>query len=325
MSAIPLIIDTDPALGIWRDGRPRDVDDGLAIIEAINSHPAATGNATPAIDLLGITVTYGNAALTDAFRVAGDLVQLKECALPVCAGAEEAMPQNPDDGPGAETDAVIFLRDTLRARRVRIAAIGPLTNLGVLLARYPDVAGQIDEVVIVAGRTCGNRFYLGTVGPVRDFNFENDVRAARLLLEAGVPIVMAGFELSSRVVVTESDLAAIARRGTPSAEYLHRNSLDWLRYWTKTFPADAGFHPWDSAAIGWFLRPELYCIEKRGWRIRDEALTAQERRHNPDGSPTSVPWLETATELPGPRVTYCTGFQPGMEAEFVRAALAAVY
>ena len=126
----------------------------------------------------------------------------------------------------------------------------PLTNLGILLLHRPELATRIVEVVIVGGHTAGQRFYLGEVGPVRDFNFENDVRAARILLESGVPIVMAGFELSSQVVVTATDLNAIRAKATPSANYLYQNSLDWFGHWTKTFPSDAGFHPWDSAAIG---------------------------------------------------------------------------
>lgn len=317
MPRLPFIIDTDPALGIWRDGRPRDVDDGLAIIESLHS---------PELEVLGVTVTYGNAALDDALRVARDLVRLADADVPVLAGARGPMPQQPDGDPGAITAAVTFLRDTLRRRPgVRIAAIGPLTTLGTLLSLHPELAANIAEVVVVAGRSRGCRFYLGDVGPVRDFNFENDVRAARVLLESGVPVVMAGFELSSQVVVTEADLATIRARGTAAGEYLYRNSLDWLRFWTRTFPADAGFHPWDSAAVAWFLRPELFNVEERGWRIRDEALTSEEHARNPDGSPPTVPWLETATDLPGPRVTYVTGFAKGADATFVKAALEQVY
>jgi inosine-uridine nucleoside N-ribohydrolase len=49
MKQIPLIIDTDVALGAWHEGRPRDIDDGLAIVEALN---------VPQIKLLGVTTVY---------------------------------------------------------------------------------------------------------------------------------------------------------------------------------------------------------------------------------------------------------------------------
>ena len=310
---MPLLIDTDPALGIWREGRPRDVDDGLAIVEAIN---------TPALDLRGITVTFGNAELADGVRVAQELVRLKNSHVPVTAGAAEPMPMS---GACSSNAAVDFMIAQLQQTPMRIAAIGPLTNIGLLLTLRPDLASRIQEVVIVAGRTAGKRFYLGDVGPVRDFNFENDVRAAQVLLDSDIAIVMAGFELSSQVTITEADLVTIRDKGGASCEYLHRNSLDWLRHWTRRFPADNGFHPWDSAAIAWFLRPELYATQQRGWRIRNEPLTAAEQRRNPDASPAFVPWLETSANLPGRRITYCTGFNEGATQQFIDAVIDGIW
>jgi pyrimidine-specific ribonucleoside hydrolase len=311
---ISLIIDTDPALGLIHEGRPRDIDDGFAIVEAINSDE---------IDLRGITVTFGNAPLDAALGVARDLIALKEVDVPVLAGASQAMPQR--EGEGALTPAVEFLADTLTAQRCRIAAIGPLTNVATLIQHRPELAEQVEEVVIVAGRSRERPFYLGDVGPVRDFNFECDVRAAQILLSSGIPVVLAGFELSSQVVITQADLERIHARGSPTADYLHRNSLAWCSHWTQQFPHDRGFHPWDSAAIAWLLRPELFETESRGWRIRDVALTREERARNPDGSPESVAWLECDVGFPGIAHTYCTGFKAGKATEFVRHVMDGVY
>ncbi len=316
---IPLVIDTDPALGIWHEARPRDVDDGLANIEAINH---------PQVDLLGITVTFGNAPLADAVDVARKLVALKSAEVPVFAGASGAMPEA---GIAPTNDAVEFLADITAEKKIRIAAIGPLTNLGTLLTRYPDRARNIEEVVIVAGRTAGRHFYIGSTGPVRDFNFENDVRAAQILLAAGIPIVMAGFELSSAVAITAQDLQQIKAHGTPSAEFLFTNSIDWFEHWTTTFSEDDGFHPWDSAALAWIVNPGVFTTEQRGFRIRPQPLSASEqanlqaRTANPDDSPAVVDWLETAPEFDGPKVTYCTGFKDGQRQPFIDAVVAGIY
>lgn len=303
----PLIIDTDVALGAWHEGRPRDIDDGFAIIEAMNLE---------AVNLIGITTVFGNAPLSDTTRIANELVKLKGVSVPVVAGAAEALPRR-DDLP-APNDAVRFLAKALAHRTLKVAAIGPLTNIGLLAAHYPEQMANIAELVIVAGRTPGRKFYLGDAGPVADFNFENDVRAARLVLEAGVPTVLAGFELTSQVVITERDLTTIASRGTLTADYLHRNSIDWVRYWTRTFPVDTGFHPWDSAALAWLLHPDLFVAEPRGWRIRGRAW-------DNDPFDEAVPRLECDAEFTGEPVTYLSGFQPGAKSAFVHAVVSNVY
>lgn len=311
-SPIPLIIDTDVALGIEHDGRPRDIDDGFAIVEAINA---------PDIELLGVTTVYGNAPHADVQRVAEELVILKGADIPVVAGATGPLPQS-GDLPRAN-EAVAFLAAALRERPAHIAAIGPLTNLGLLALHHPDALANVRSVIAVAGRSEDCPFYIGDAGPVRDFNFESDPRAARLLLEAGVPVVLAGFELSSQVAVTEADLDAIRQVGTTTANYFHRNSTAWCRYWTRTFPTDAGFHPWDSAAISWLRRPQYFTSESRGWRLREVAQPVEASSHA--RTPDTVWWLECDAEYPGPQVTYCTGFADGGRAAFVRDVVTTVY
>lgn len=316
---VPLIIDTDVALGIEHEGRPRDIDDGFAMVEAINA---------PDIELLGVTCVYGNAPHDSVFGVAQDIVTLKGVDIPVLPGARQSLPASGTIPPPNE--AVEFLAGILRTRSVHIAAIGPLTNLGLLAHHHPDVLGNVLSVIAVAGRSEDTPFYLGDTGPVRDFNFENDVRAARLLLEAGVPVVLAGFELTSQVAVTAQDLEAIRRAGTETAAYFHRNSLAWCGYWTRTFPVDSGFHPWDSAAIAWLRHPEYFVTEERGWRIREvdrEASRSEDRSHGGARSHKVEGsfWLECDAEYPGTRVTYCTGFAPGAREAFVRDVVTTVY
>jgi inosine-uridine nucleoside N-ribohydrolase len=302
----PLIIDTDVALGAWHDGRPRDIDDGFAIVEAMNLDE---------FNLIGITTVYGNAPLADTTRIAKELVRLKGVSVPVVPGADGPVPQ---DGPlTGPNEAVEFLANALARRPLKVAAIGPLTNIGLLAAHYPERMANIEELVIVAGRSPGRTFYIGSDGPVRDFNFENDVRAAQLALEAGVPTVLAGFELTSQVVITERDLTTIAARGTAVADYLHRNSIDWVRYWTRTFPVDTGFHPWDSAAIAWMLHPELFAAESRCWRIRVQL--------DEDDLDDGVHWLECDPEFRSAPVTYLSGFRPGGKSAFVQAVVGNVY
>lgn len=281
---LPLIIDTDVAIGVEHEGRPRDVDDAYAIVAALNA---------PEIDVLGITTVFGNAPLALADPVAREIVALKGHSVPVGTGAAKPLSGSRDK----TNDAVEFMAEVLARQPAHIAAVGPLTNLGLLAQRYPEHLADAVSVVIVGGRTAGNRFFLHGKGPVNDFNVEQDIDAARALLEHGVPVAMAGFELTSQVSLGAAEL----ERLRPSAirEHFLPRTRPWLEYWQRTFPGETGFHPWDSAAIDWLLHPERYVSETRGWRFVE----------SPDSAETH--WLETGPRLPDRTKTFLTGFAEG--------------
>lgn len=289
-----LIIDTDVAMGVWHEGRPRDIDDGFAIVEAINN---------PALNLLGVTCVFGNGPIDEVYRIARELVELKQVDIPVARGAGADITSEPQTNPAVE-----FLADRLRKQRLTIAAIGPLTNIGLLVKHHPDVVGNIEELIIVAGRSRGADFFIGDAGPVMDFNFENDVTAVEHVMAAGIPMVLMGFELTRQVSITAKDLETIRENANPTAQYFYDNSQEWCQYWTTTFPVDEGFHPWDSATIAWILDRSLFVHERRGHNILRE----------PDR-------LETDSGFAGPQHTYCTGFAPGGAARFVKTVIEQVY
>jgi len=297
---IKLIIDSDVALGVHHENRPRDIDDGFAIVEAINSD---------AIELKAVTTVFGNGPLAEVDRVARELIALKEADVSVHSGATGAMAS---DGSTPPNEAVVAMARILKSERCHIAAIGPLSNIGLLIAHYPGVLGNIESIIVVAGRSRGRRFQIGDKGPVRDFNFENDVHAAGRVLESGLQIVLAGFELTSQVAITEQDLQTIARSDSTTARYFYDNSLAWCRHWTSEFPGDGGFHPWDSAAISWLKHPDYFVGESRGWRIS---------RLGED----DVDWLETDVDFASNRITYLTGFSDDGARRFVEDIVTSVY
>ena len=289
-----LIIDTDVALGVWHEGRPRDIDDGFALVEAINN---------PKLNLLGITCVFGNGPLDEVVRVAHEIVDLKNASVPVFSGAAGNMDDTPASNPAVE-----FLASKLREQKLTIAAIGPLTNIGLLIEHHPDVIDNIDELIIVAGRSKDAHFYIGDAGPVMDFNFENDVTAAERVMASSIPTVLMGFELTSQVCVTSDDLETIRTHESPTASYFYDNSQAWCEYWTTTFPVDKGFHPWDSATIAWILDRSLF-----EWDTRGHQISRTPKR------------LECDSTFSGPIHTYCTGFTPGGKEAFVRTVIEQVY
>lgn len=90
------------------------------------------------------------------------------------------------------------------ARRMRLVATGPLTNIALLLRAFPDDAARIQDVVIMGGSTCG-----GNVTPRAEYNIWADPEAAHMVFASGVPVVMCGLDVTLRSGLSAEQLAAM--------------------------------------------------------------------------------------------------------------------
>ena len=108
-----LIIDTDVARGAVHEDRPRDIDDGFAMVEAINAND---------LDLVGVTTVYGNAPLETVSRIANEIVTYKNSDVAVRSGAAVALPQlGPDSQLPPPNPAVEFIAHLLADRPASVA------------------------------------------------------------------------------------------------------------------------------------------------------------------------------------------------------------
>ena len=207
----PLVIDTDVALGVWHEGRPRDIDDGFAIVEAIN---------IDTIDLRAVTTVYGNAPLADVDRVARELVALKDVRRAglarrrdrVAATRSDAAPQRrrsrswpsccapaPDDRRHRSVDEHGAARASLsrvhrehrRNGHRRRAAVRAGASISAMSVRCRT---SISRTTCARWRSCSTR---------------------------EIPLVLAGFELTSQVVITDRGSRDHRRARHRHGAYLH--------------------------------------------------------------------------------------------------------
>jgi len=266
------------ASDVWLDvdvgaGVPgRDVDDALAMIQTFHS---------PELTVRGVSAVYGNAPLKDGLPVARELAEkFGPPGLGVYAGAARASEL------GESNDAVAAMAAALAEKPMTILALGPVTNVGSLLRLHPDVATRIDSIVMVAARRPGQRFTYpdNPGGPFRDFNFENDVEAMRILLESEIDLVFAPWEVSSHVWITDEDLERLRASGGSGA-WIAEKSQSWIAMWRDQLGQE-GFNPFDTLAVGWLTHPELIesmrvgvwiasgpddTVAQDGARVRDKA------------------------------------------------------
>ncbi|MDQ6664038.1 MAG: nucleoside hydrolase [Acidobacteriota bacterium] len=240
--AVAVWIDTDPS--VKRGGH--EVDDGFALIQAFRS---------PGLSIRGVSVVFGNAPLDEAFPIGQRLVRdFGPRGLPVYRGAAAAADR------GKETDASRALAAALGREELTILALGPVTNIATVLERHPGLARKIQKIVAVAGKRPDQKFFARPgAKPFRDFNFEMDSGAFQVLIDSGVPLVLAPWELSSKVWMRGEQLAEL-RAADKSLAWVLDAAVDWLAFWKKSFGVD-GFNPFDTLSVGYSLAPSEFECE----------------------------------------------------------------
>jgi pyrimidine-specific ribonucleoside hydrolase len=206
------VIDTDPG-----------IDDALAILLAL---------ASPEVDLRLVTTVHGNVELAQTTENALRVLHLAgRSDVPVAAGARESLvhlqperaghvhgaaglggvelppsPAVPDPRP-----AIVALAELLMTSRVpvTVAAVGPLTNIALLLRVFPDAAARIGRLVVMGG-SAGRG---GNVTAAAEFNAWADPEAAQAVFTAGLPTVLVGLDVTLPTVLDEPGIARFAAAG----------------------------------------------------------------------------------------------------------------
>ena len=178
-------------------------------------------------------------------------------------GADLPAPTTPLDG----TDAVAFIVDTCRTRDdVWIVPVGPLTNVALALRAAPDLVGRIAGISLMGGGTFGNRT------PVTEFNIWADPEAAAIVFGSGVPLVMAGLDVTHQFQATPGRIDRIAaiggRLATVLAELLTFFTDNYLSRHDEGAIAGAPVH--DPLAVLALTHPELYTRGARHVSIETE-------------------------------------------------------
>src|SRR5262249_19885612 len=129
-------------------------------------------------------------------------------------------------------EAVNFmLREILRSPgEVTLVAVGPLTNVGDLLTRFPESKSKLKQIVIMGGAVFSG--YNGQKNPVPEWNIKCDPQAARAVYSSGVPLVMAGLESTSMMVLDAERQKKLFAHGTPMTDAL----AALTNLWGNSFP-----------------------------------------------------------------------------------------
>ncbi len=256
---IPVIIDTDPG-----------IDDCLALLLALNS---------PELDVRGISVSYGNTSIENAFRNAVEILRKVKrppppappppppVRVPLGIGARRPLKrqlQVADDthGPsglgyaelppaGVILDYVRPLERMLQAQPqpVTLVTLGPVTSLALVLRANP---GLVREKVSRHVAMIGTIEATGTQTRYSEFNAWCDPEALATVLAAEIPTEMIGLDVTRKIIIKGNEVERLAQSST----WLY----DALRFYVEFHRKQEGLDGAvinDVLAIAYLLQPEI--------------------------------------------------------------------
>ena len=255
-----IIIDCDPGH-----------DDAIALILAL---------ASPELNVAAVTTCAGNQTpdktLRNALRI---LTLLKRQDIPVAGGALKPLLReliiadnvhgesgldgpslpDPDFAPQAD-NAVELMARILRTspHPVTIVATGPLTNVALLLAGHGALAAKIERIVIMGGAVM-----LGNWTAAAEFNIFVDPEAADRVFKSGIPITMAGLDVTHQAQVMDEDIDRIRQLNNPVADVVAGLLDFFMLYHRQERWGFQGAPLHDPCTIAWLLAPELFTSIER--------------------------------------------------------------
>jgi inosine-uridine nucleoside N-ribohydrolase len=259
---VKIVLDCDPGH-----------DDAIALLLAL---------ASPEVELLGVTTVHGNQTLE---KTTANALKVLEFAgrsdVPVAAGADRPLRREqfvaeyvhgesgldgpalpPPSGKPVDRHAVDFIADLVLGspEPVTLVPTGPLTNIGLFLARYPEVAERVARIVLMGG-AIGE----GNVTPAAEFNIWCDPEAADRVFSSGLDVTMIGLDVTHKALVGPAhaeQLRASGRVGAMVAELLEF----YGRFHRETYGWD-GSPIHDAVALAHAFRPGLVETRRTGVRV----------------------------------------------------------
>lgn len=256
MNKIPVILDGDPGH-----------DDAIAWVLA---------NASSLLDIRACTSVCGNQTIEKTSYNAMRVMKLINLNVPFAMGRRKPLVSDPIiapdvhgesglDGPELPEpaitpepiDAVELMAKILQesTEPITLVPTGPLTNIGALLLLYPELKRKIAQISLMGGG-----IYFGNWTPAAEFNILVDPEAADIVFRSGVPITMAGLDVTEKALIFPEDFERIRVLNNPVAKVV----AEWLDFFYQ-FHHSKGYEGaplHDAVAVTALIKPEILTMKK---------------------------------------------------------------
>jgi len=248
-------------------------DDAIALMLAL---------ASPEVELLGVTTVFGNHSLRrtteNAIRVLG---HVGRDDIPVTAGAPRPLVRErhqdahvhgetgldgvdlPPPSRAAERQhAIDWIAGTTSSQPqpVTLVATGPLTNVALLLARYPELEQRLERIVLMGGAIAE-----GNVTPAAEFNIWADPEAARRVFSSGLDLTMVGLDVTHKAMLTDVHARRLAATGSAGTLVADLHAFYARHHRRRRCGGGAPVH--DAVAVAHVIDPGLMEMKRCGVRV----------------------------------------------------------
>ena len=280
---LPILIDTDPG-----------IDDTMALLLAL---------ASPELDVRGISVSYGNTVVENAYRNTVEIMRRAHKRITLGVGARRPLKRplvvaaetHGESGLGyAEVPPAGVILDFVKSldrlladqsQPITLVTLGPVTSLALALRRDPElVRGKVGRHIAMIGNVAER----GNTTRYSEFNAWCDPEALDEVLRAGLPTEIVGLDVTRQMVLVPNELTRLTHSGAPQAQWLH----DALRFYIefhKREEALDGCIVNDVLPIAALVKPGALGFEER--RLVVDLEDGEHRGHtrvDPAGTPVQV-------------------------------------
>ncbi|MBM7556416.1 inosine-uridine nucleoside N-ribohydrolase [Halanaerobacter jeridensis] len=231
-----VLFDCDNTMGLAE----KDVDDGITLLYLLGRND---------VDLVGITSTFGNGSVKEVNKVITRMrEELNIKDVPFAKGAGDAGDFN--------TAAAEFLVEEAKKNKgeVTLLATGALTNLKAACQLDPQFFSYLKEIKVMGGITEKLSFGEKEIG---ELNFSCDPEAAKLVLEAPVPVMVATGNMCLNAFFNSDDWQWLQNQEEESYQYIAKHIEQWY-YYGQQLVGEVGFHLWDLVPAVHITHPDLY-------------------------------------------------------------------
>jgi inosine-uridine nucleoside N-ribohydrolase len=276
------------------------------------------------LKLLGVTTVFGNSTIQNTTHNALAILDAAKLNIPVARGSgaplrgeiksgesvhgksglDGASLPHPVSAP-VNASGPEFIIEAARTRDdLHIMAVAPLTNLAKALTQAPDIISRIQEISIMGGSTGP-----GNATAAAEFNIFADPEAASIVYNSGVPLRMAGLNVTTSFGISNVDVDKLRHAGSSLAReiggalhyYLNRQGVIYERQF-------APIH--DVCAVIPYTHPELLVytemhvdVECEGTLTRGQTVCDQRGLNDGEGLDVARPAnTAVATDAEGDRI-----------------------